>query len=74
MRRFHKIMIIFALCVILTLAKKKKKTNIDSENNPFGSDHDIIINPNLAEFEDEIVKSNNLVFLYVFDSKQERSS
>ena len=73
MGNFQKILILTILYCAFTLAKKKRSHTVDSESNPFG-DYDIVLNPPLEGFEDYFTKSNNLIFLYVFDSKQDRST
>lgn len=73
MRSFHKLFLFAFILLCLALAKKKKAQTEETESNPFGSEYDVIMNPSLKEFEDEISKSNNLIFLYVFNSKLDRS-
>lgn len=74
MGSFQKILLLVVLSITLVVAKKKKHSTVDDDNNPFGSEYEVVMNQNMKEFEDGLNKNNHLIFLYVFDSKSDRSS
>ena len=74
MGSFQKILLLIALSITLSLAKKKRHSTVEVDSGPFGADYDILMNPSFKNFEEGIDKSNHLMFLYVFDSKSDKSS
>jgi hypothetical protein len=67
----RKVLIYLAYTALaLVVAKRRKETDPKYDNFGFV---DITINPPFATFDADNKISDQLVFLYVFDSKQERS-
>jgi thioredoxin-like negative regulator of GroEL len=66
-RTFQKLLVISALTLAVLSAPKKRSSDFF----PRGSG--VVLNMNSDDFEDTVQTTDNLIFLYVFDSEQDKS-